>query len=95
MPDLTYFNYPYDQYVFTASQLKRVALAQQGCDAIPGYLSLSGPRYPPYLYGFGGAFFGTGCAVGCGNLPGPNYGAGYGHGYGGGCPLGGGCGHPH
>jgi len=87
MPDLTYFNYPYNQYVFTASQLKRVLLAQQGCDATPGYLALNGPRYPPILYGFGGAFFGSGCSypqgaacgwpgVGCpGLLPGGCWGA--------------------
>ena len=62
MPDVTYFNYPYNQYVFTASQLKRVLLAQQGCDATPSYLALNGPRYPPILYGFGGAFFGSGCS---------------------------------
>jgi len=32
MPDVTFYNYPYNQYVFTSSQLKNALLLKQGCD---------------------------------------------------------------
>jgi hypothetical protein len=59
MPDVYFFNYPYNQYTFTASELKRVLLRQQGCDEWSARLPNSGG--PRWIYGSAG-----GC---CGNGP--------------------------
>jgi hypothetical protein len=48
MPDVTFYNYPYNQYVFTSAGLKRVLLRQQGCD--------EWSRRPAPGYGAGGLY---------------------------------------
>ena len=63
MPDVTFYNYPYNQYVFTSSELKRVLLRQQGCDEWSARSNCSGG--PRWIYGSGNG----GC--GGGTLPYP------------------------
>jgi hypothetical protein len=59
MPDVTFYNYPYNQYVFTSSELKRVLLRQQGCDE---WSRRPGPGYGAGgLYGAGYGNYGGGC----------------------------------
>jgi len=67
MPDVTFYNYPYNQYVFTSSELKRVLLRQQGCDE---WSRGRGPVYGAAAPGFFGTGYGGCCSGGC-NLPYP------------------------
>jgi len=62
MPDVTFFNYPQAQYVFTASWMKKGLLRQQGCDETSRRTST-----PSYGYNLNG----PAC---CGNvgIPAPN-----------------------
>ncbi|NBP83184.1 hypothetical protein EBU60_04915 [bacterium] len=55
MSDVTYFNYPFNSYVFTPLSLRQKLLMQQGCDLPPrrlyggGYGGCGG-----YGYGYSG-----------------------------------------
>lgn len=63
MPDVTFYNYPYNQYTFTSGELKRVLLRQQGCDE---WSRQRGPAHGALgFYGAGyGAYGGGGCCGG-------------------------------
>lgn len=66
MPDVTFYNYPYNQYVFTSSELKKVLLRQQGCDEWSSRTnSCAGPRW---IYGSGSCCGGAQLPYPCGPL---------------------------
>lgn len=71
MSDVTYFNYPFNQYTFSPASLKKVLLMQQGCDDFT--------RRPPggYPLGYYGqpAPYSGGCCGGGFPPPFPGYGA--------------------
>jgi hypothetical protein len=47
MPDVTYLNYPENQYTFSSAELKRTMLAERGC----GAAHLFGKHYPAWSNG--------------------------------------------
>ena len=68
MPDVTFYNYPYNQYVFSAASLREKLLRQQGCDE---WTRRPGPSYgQPGFYGagYGGCCGGQSYPYPCGPL---------------------------
>jgi hypothetical protein len=68
MSEVTYFNYPFNQYVFTSQSLREKLLIQQGCDLLPRRL-YGGAYGGCGGYGYGYGYSGCCAAQPCPPLP--------------------------